>query len=391
LKRAFSPLLVVGHTVNDTFSNMLSGLLPILIIFFDLSYLLAGLIATVFNITSSILQPLLGRWFDRTQTTWLLEAGLALNCIGMSLVGFAPSFLLVLFLVGTAGLGSAAFHPPAFSTVAKSSSSSRGRAMGIFLSGGSMGFFLGPIVAGAVVSGFGLQGTIVMLPIGLLTAMLLFRRRNLIGTEATMPRISSNQPANKRLVGLLATITALRSIMLQTAVTFLPLYFVTRGDSLFLATAIASIWLGVGVLGQLGGGFISDRIGRRPVIVTSLLIGSIFFYGFLETTGATSMILLAVSGAVLYSSWSVIVAMSSEAAPSNVGAVSGLMLGFSVGVGGIASLGFGAMADFAGLQHAFIFFTGFTLAAGLAGFLLPRRVSLLPSASALKQAEFPTR
>lgn len=250
--------------------------------------------------------------------------------------------------------------------------------MGIFLSGGNAGFFLGPIAAGALVSGFGFQGTIVMLPFGLLTALFLFRMRNIIGTEAATPSTESNQPANKRLVGLLATITALRSITIQTAVTFLPVYFVTRGDSLFLATAIASIWLGVGVLGQLGGGFISDRVGRRPVIVTSLLVGSVLFYGFLVSTGPMSVILLALSGAVLYSSWSVIVAMSSEAAPSNVGAVSGLMLGFSVGIGGLASLGFGAMADLVGLHYAFTLFTGFALAAGLAGMLLPRQVSVLP-------------
>jgi FSR family fosmidomycin resistance protein-like MFS transporter len=371
-KTSFSPLLVIGHTVNDTFSNLLSGLLPVLTAFFDLSYLLAGLVAMVFNLTSSILQPLLGRWFDRTQTTWLLEAGLALNCVGMSLVGISPTYVILLFLVGTAGLGSAAFHPPAFSTVVRSSASGKGGAMGIFLSGGNTGFFLGPIVAGALVSGLGLPGTLVLLPVGLLTAALLLKVRKLGSRNEEPSTETARQPANTRLVTLLATITALRSITIQTAVTFLPLYFVVRGDSLFLATAIASIWLGVGVIGQLGGGFISDRIGRRPVIVTSLLAGALLFYGFLITNGTLSLILLALSGAALYANWSVIVVMSSEAAPSNVGAVSGFMLGFSVGIGGLAALGFGAVADLLGLYSAFLAFAGFALAGGVLALFLPR-------------------
>lgn len=354
------------------FSNLLSGLLPVLTIAFGLSYLLAGLVAMVNCITSSILQPLLGRWFDRTQTIWLLEAGLTLNCIGMSLVGISPNYAILLFLVATAGLGSAAFHPPAFSAVVKSSNTSSGRAMGIFLSGGNAGFFLGPIMAGIVVSVSGLPGTLLLLPVGVLIAILLFKVR-LHKDDESLTRADTDRSANKKLIVLLATITAFRSVAIQSAVTFLPLYLVTKGDSLFIATAIASIWLGAGVLGQLGGGFISDRIGRRPVIVTSLLAGGFLFYAFLITTGTLSLLLLTTSGVLLYASWSVIVVMSSEAAPSNVGAVSGLMLGFSVGIGGLSALGFGALADMLGLRSAFSLFVGFALAGGILALTLPKQ------------------
>jgi len=357
---------------------MLPGLLPVLTVAFSLSYLLAGLIAMINNMTSSILQPFLGRWFDRTQAAWLLEAGLAVNCIGMSLVGISSNYVILLFLVGTAGLGVAAFHPPAFSTVVRSSGKSKGGAMGIFLSGGNTGFFLGPIVAGGIVSAFGLPGTLLLLPIGLSIAMLLFKVRP---RDPGIPTSSQpGRPANKRLVGLLATITAFRSIFITSSMTFLPLYFVAQGDTLFVATAVVSIWLGVGVVGQLGGGFISDRIGRRPVIVTSLLAGSAFFYGFLITTGLTSLLLLALSGLLLYASWSVIVVMSSEAAPSNVGAVSGLMLGFSVGIGGLAAVGFGAVADMIGLHSSLLLFIGFALTAALLALTLPKADSaMLPT------------
>jgi len=356
--------------VNDMFSNLLSGLLPIFTVLFDLSYVLAGLVAMVFSVTSSLLQPLLGRWFDRTQTTWLLEGGLALNCFGMSLVGISPNYVVLLFLVGTAGIGTAAFHPPAFSTVARSSSASRGGSMGVFLSGGNAGFFLGPIVAGLLVSAFGLQGTLLLLPIGMLTALLLLRVRVSERPEPSLTK--STQPPNRRLLGLLATITALRSITIQVGVTFLPLYLVAKGESLLVATGVASIWLGVGVLGQIAGGHLSDRIGRRPVIVFSLFVGAAIFYGFLMTTGLLSIILLALSGGVLFASWSVIVTMASEAAPDNVGAVSGLMLGFSIGVGGLAALGFGGTADMLGLQTAFYIFGAFAIGGGMLSLFLPK-------------------
>jgi FSR family fosmidomycin resistance protein-like MFS transporter len=359
--------------VNDTFSNLLSGLLPILTISFDLSYMLAGLAAMIFSVTSSLIQPLFGRWFDRTQATWLLEGGLALNCIGMSLLGLSPNYVILLFLLGTAGLGTAAFHPPAFSTVARSSADSRGESMGVFISGGNAGSFLGPIVAGGLVTAMGLKGTIALLPIGLVASIMLLKVHAIEKGVRIAKRTS--QPANKRLLGMLVAITALRSTTVQAVVTFLPLYLVAKGESLLLATSVASIWLGVGVVGQIAGGRISDRIGRRPVIVFSLLIGASLFYGFLVTSGLVSMLFLAASGGVLYGSWSVIVATASEAAPNSVGAVAGLMLGFSIGIGGLAALGFGSAADSLGLQSAFYLFAAFALAGGLLALVLPKRLA----------------
>jgi FSR family fosmidomycin resistance protein-like MFS transporter len=373
-RTGFSAFLVLGHAVNDTSANLFTGLLPAFTTLFGLSYLLAGLVAMVFNITLSITQPLFGRWFDRTQAIWLLEVGIAVNCIAMSITGIAPNYATLLLLVGIAGLGSAAFHPPSFSAVVRSGGPARGRAMGIFLSGGNIGFFLGPLVAGLIVSTLGLPGSLLLLPIGVVTASVLFRIR--VGDhQGASPTTDQTRPANKRLLALLATITAFRSIAIQSVVTFLPLYFVAKGDSLLIATSIASLWLGIGVLGQLGGGYLSDHVGRRPVIVVSLLTGGLCFYGFLNSSGLIAVLLLALSGCLLHASWSVIVVMSSEAAPANIGAVTGLMLGFSVGVGGFGALGFGGAADTLGLSFAFTLIIASALVGGLMALLLPRQKS----------------
>jgi FSR family fosmidomycin resistance protein-like MFS transporter len=373
VKPSYSPLLVLGHTVNDMYSNLLAGLLPLLILTFGLSYMLAGLAALMFNAFSSVLQPFLGRWFDRTHATWLLEIGLALNCICMSLVGISPNYVIVLFLLATAGLGTASFHPPAFSTVVKAGASRRGQAMGFFIAGGNTGFFLGPIIAGLILTAYGLHGTLLLLPVGLIAAFILLRARVTAGPSTAILDGNSSQPAvNKRLVALLAIITACRSTTIVVAETFLPVYFVARGEPLVIATALASVWLGIGVLGQFTGGYISDRIGRFPVIASSLLIGSPLFLGFLITSGFTSIIFLALAGVVLYASWSVIVVMASEAAPQNVGTVSGLMLGLAVGIGGFAALGFGALADRIGLQSALIAISTFLFVGGALAFIIPK-------------------
>jgi len=341
------------------------------------------MVATVSNVTSSIPQPVLGHWFDRTHVPWLLEAGLTVNCLGMSLLGFSSNYVLLLFLVGSAGLGSAAFHPPAFSSIVRSNEpSSKGKAMGVFLSGGFVGYTLGPFVAGVLGSAFGLNGMLYLLPLWLLASIILFKFSR-IAIARTHRIDASHPPANTRLVELLAAITTLRSVAVQTMVTFLPLYFVARGASLLVATGIASVWLGFATVGQLVGGWVSDRIGGALVILSSLLVGGFLFYGFLVTSGLISLILLALSGAALYANWSVIVVMASEAAPRNVGAVSGLMLGFSTGVGGIAALGFGVLADALGMGEAFYIITIFAILAGLSASLLPT-VSKTPLFSAIR-------
>lgn len=363
--------MILGHVINDMSTNSLSGLLPVLTAVHGLSYILASVMVMVFNITSSLLQPLFGRWFDRSPVATLLETGVAANCICMGLVGIAPNYGILLPLVALAGLGSAAFHPPAFSAVAKGSETARGRGMAFFLSAGNTGFFLGPIFAGVVISALGLPGTLLLVPAGMTAATLLHRVRP-ESTDKPDRTTEQNQPARRGLLAHLATITALRSIAVQSAVAFLPIYFVVRGESLLAATAITSSWLAVGVLGQLTGGILSDRVGRRPIVAISLTLGSIVFYGFLTTTGPLSIFLLLISGGLLFASWSVIMAMSSEAAPSSVGTVTGFMLGFSVGIGGLGALLFGGLADSMGLPAAFDLVIAFAFVGGIAGLLLPK-------------------
>ena len=214
--------MTLGHAVNDTSMSTLSGLLPVLTPLFGLSYLLAGAVALVLNVTSSILQPLFGYVFDRTKATLLIEVGLAVNCIGMGLIGVIPNYSMLLIVVGAGGLGHAAFHSPAFSTVVSSGDTPKGRSMSIFTSGGNIGSFVGPFLAGVLVSTLGRQGLLLLIPTGLATAALLFK---IVphSERDTLPKTGS-VPANKRLLLLLICITAFRSATIQSPSSFLWLF-----------------------------------------------------------------------------------------------------------------------------------------------------------------------
>lgn len=374
LRTSIPTSLILGHATVDTYMNLLSGLLPVLTVAYGLSYLLAGILAMIANLSSSLVQPALGRWFDRTNATWIMEAGIVVNCIGMSLIGISPNYVILMALVAITGFGHAAFHPPAYSTVMKLTSSSKGGATGIFLAAGNTGWFVGPILAGGLISLYGLWSTILLLPFGLIVAALTYK--TLVIPKETSASITQGgrSATNKRHLSLLATIASLRSVATQSVIAFLPIYLIASGHTLFLSTALTSLWLAVAVLGQICGGYVSDRVGRRVVIAASLLIGSALFCGFLVTSGLLSMILLVFSGAFLYGSWSVIVVMSSEVASGNTGSVAGLMLGFTIGVGGVAAAIFGAVADALGLTTAFYLAIAFPIAGGLLALLLPKQI-----------------
>lgn len=369
-RTVFVSPMTVSHAVNDMAANVLPGMLPILSAMYGLSYALAGFAAALWYMTSSILQPILGRWFDRTQANWLIEVGVVVNCAAMGLIGLAFNYNVVIVLVAASSLGSAAFHPPALLGIVRSGGRARGRNVGIFLSSGNVGFFLGPLVAGFLIAWFGLYGTLLLLPLGLVTAM--FVRSSRKGREEVrLPLAAHAQPVKRMLLYSLVAVASLRSVATHVVVAFLPLYFVEKGASLILATGVASFWLAAGALGQVGGGFISDRVGRRVVMSSSLLAGAAALYGFVMTSGPLSLMFLGISGALLSASWSVIVVMSSEAAPDNVGAATGLLLGLSIGIGGVGVLGFGGVADVLGLTSALELVTAFALAAGIVALFLP--------------------
>lgn len=346
-------LIVISHILVDTTQSSLSILLPVARETFGLNYTQVGIVAGTLFVTSSVIQPLFGYLADRWQANWFMAVGVGWTALVMGLVGTAPTYGVLLLLVGLAGLGTAAFHPQAGISVANLSPARRGLGMSFFSAGGNVGFALGPLVGAWILSRFHLRGTLLFVIPGLFMGGLLFGLRRItcpVEKSAEGPR-GMVRVGMGRLVdlGLLSVVTALRSWTYTGTMAFLPLYLTARGAALTVSGRYLFLFLLAGAVGGLAGGFLSDRVGRIPVIAISHGIFPFAMGAFLLLEGPWRLLMLAGAGASLLASFSVIVVLAQELLPERMGMVSGLVFGLAFGTGGLGVGLSGLVADAWGL------------------------------------------
>ncbi len=338
--------LSAAHLVTDLYSPVLPAILPLLIAEQGYSFFLAGLIVTVYNLTSSFVQPLVGWAFDTRGFAVHIGTSVAISAIFISIIGLFDSYALVLASVAVAALGHAFFHPSALGTVSRlTHDASRGRITSYFVIGGNLGYAIGPICAGVAVGLMGLPGLVVLVVPGLAVAVIL--RRVLpapVRPESRTVPARSERPAH-RAIALLVVASGLRAWAIFGSVAYLPTALTLRGVDLVTANLLVSGMLIAGVVGQLVGGAISDRYGRKEYTLIGLVTAIPPFIVFLSTGGIISLVALMIFGFILWSTFAVTVAMAHEIAPGSVGLVSGLMLGLAVGVGGMGVAVTGWIAD----------------------------------------------
>jgi FSR family fosmidomycin resistance protein-like MFS transporter len=332
--------------VTDLYSPVLPAILPLLIADQGYSFFLAGLIVTVYNLTSSMVQPLVGWVFDTRGFAFHISTSVLLSAIFISIVGLFDSYALVIASVAIAALGHAFFHPSALGTVSRLvKDANRGRLTSYFVIGGNLGYAIGPICAGVAVGLMGLQGLVFLAIPGIVMAVVL--RRILppperLRTPVAAPR--TERPAYRAIV-LLVAASGLRAWAIFGSVAYLPTILTLRGIDLVTANLLVSAMLIAGVVGQVVGGELSDRYGRKEYTIVGLVAAVPPFIVFLTAGGVVSLVALMIFGFILWSTFAVTVAMAHEIAPGNVGLVSGLMLGLAVGVGGMGVAATGWIAD----------------------------------------------
>ncbi|WP_332448759.1 MFS transporter [Methanoculleus sp.] len=338
--------LSAAHLVTDLYSPVLPAILPLLIADQGYSFFLAGLIVTVYNLTSSMVQPLVGWVFDTRGFAFHISTSVLLSAIFISIVGLLDSYALVLASVAIAALGHAFFHPSALGTVSRLvKDANRGRLTSYFVIGGNLGYAIGPICAGIVVGLMGLAGLVILVIPGIVMAVVL-RRILPAPDRAAVPAAPARteRPAY-RAIALLVVASGLRAWAIFGSVAYLPTFLTLRGIDLVTANLLVSGMLIAGVVGQLAGGILSDRYGRKEYTLIGLVAAVPPFFVFLTSSGIVSIVALMVFGFILWSTFAVTVAMAHEIAPGNVGLVSGLMLGLAVGVGGMGVAATGWIAD----------------------------------------------
>jgi MFS transporter, FSR family, fosmidomycin resistance protein len=374
--------LAAGHLGTDFANGALPALLPFLTDRFSLSYTLAALLMLASTASSSLVQPLFGLWSDRRGALWLLPSGVAVAGVGIGVAAAMPSYWLVALLVVVSGLGVAAFHPEGSKYAAYTSGDKRASGMSAFSIGGNIGFALGPIVATPLVIALGLGGGVLLaVPCLAIAAMLLVLSPFLrtFEPERGVRRQGEGEDRPGALVLLLAVI-GFRSLAWFGLITFVPLYEVSLGHSTAHGNRLLSLMLLAGGLGTIAAGPLADRVGRRPVLIASLALAAPLTFVFITFGGVLGAVALCGVGICVIGTFGVTMVMSQEYLPRHIGTASGLSIGLSIGLGGIAAVALGALADAVDLQAALYV----CAAAPLAGLVL---TLLLPPTRAPRRLE----
>ncbi len=371
-------LLFVGHAVNDGFGGFFAPLLPLLIQRLDLSLALAGFLGTIRIVTNSVLQPSLGHLIDRAQRPSLVVIGPLLTVAAMSLIGCARSVTALVLLLVAAGIGTALFHPAAASLVTAGKPARAGLMMAFFSSGGTAGAALAPVAIVAFASAFSLERMpwLILPGVVFVAAFALPLRRIAPARSAALPSQARACPLPRRLAILWAAIV-LASLSATAFSTFLAVLVTERGGTSWVAGAAISAYLVGGSAMEFLAGNLSDRFGRKIVMIGSLTLAPPFLLGFL--LGPTSLLLpfAALAGAFSLAYSPVGIVAAHECVPGRTGLVSGLVMGLAWGVGGIALTPIGWFADNYGLVSVMTFVAFLPLAA--AGLLLFYRETPRPS------------
>lgn len=375
--------LSVAHFLNDVLQSMIPAIYPLIKDAYDLDFARIGLITLAFQVTSSLLQPLLGYLTDRKPWPHAMVAGMGSTLLGLVALAFAVSYEMVLIAAALVGLGSAVFHPEATRMARHAAAGRQGLAQGVFQIGGHAGYALGPLLAATIVVPRG-QASLAWFSVVALIAMALMswtatryaalRREQAASAAHRSEPVRNPLPAGRIALAMTILVVLLFSKNAYTAgfTSYYTFYLIERFQvSIQASQLMLFAYLVVGALGVIVGGVVGDRIGRDRVIWLSIL-GSLPFalalpYADLFWTGVLSILI----SLIMASAFSAILIYAIDLVPHRVGLVGGLFYGLAFGLGGIAAAGLGVIADRIGIIEVFRL-CAWLPALGLLTFLLPR-------------------
>ncbi len=389
-----------SHLLNDMMQSLILAMYPLLKGEFQLSFAQVGLITLTYQLTASLLQPLVGLWTDRRPVPWSLPAGMCFTLCGLLLLAVAPSFGVVLVAAALVGTGSSVFHPESSRVARLASGGRHGLAQSLFQVGGNTGSALGPLVAALVIVPHG-QKSVAWFALAALGGIALLSRVSAWYAPAqARARAEALARAQARSRGHAregtpahagADATGLTRGRVAGAIGILLLLIFSKYFYLASISSFYTFWLmhrfGLGVqaaqlhlfaflvavaAGTLVGGPVGDRIGRRPVIRGSILgvapLALLLPHANLFWTGVLAVAI----GLVLASAFSAILVYAQELIPGRVGAVSGLFFGFAFGMGGLGAAALGVLADHTSLETVYATCAWLPLL-GVAALALPER------------------
>jgi FSR family fosmidomycin resistance protein-like MFS transporter len=380
-----------AHLLNDTLQSLIPALYPILKDSFGLSFTQIGLITFTYQLTGSLLQPLVGGYTDRRPQPYSLACGMGFTLLGLMMFARATQFSTLVFAAGLTGTGSAIFHPEASRLARLASGGRHGFAQALFQVGGNFGSSLGPLFAAFVIVPRGqshlLWSTLLALGgIWLLARLGSWYRRHLVAARVhgqPAAPVRHGALSRRNLARALAVLVALifsKYVYLVSLTSYYTFYLMERFNvSVQQAQIYLFVFLFAVAAGTIIGGPVGDRIGRKYVIWVSIL-GVAPFTLLLPYMGLTGTVLLTVIiGVVLASAFSAILVYAQELVPGKVGMIAGLFFGLAFGIAGVGSALLGKLADHTSIEHVFRVCSYLPLIGLVTAFLPDLRVQSRPA------------
>jgi len=368
--------LSTGHSTHDTYTGFLPALLPLFIENISLTRAEAGLLS-VFTQAPSLIQPLIGHMADKRNLYKIVFFAPAITAGLMSITGLMGNFGWLALVLIMVGFSSAAMHAVGPVITGKLSGSNLGRGMSFWMVGGELGRTLGPVIVVTAIHIAGFRNIYWLMLGGIGMSLFLYLRFNNLTLEHV--KNPDSLPWKDALVVMrrimipLSVFIFIRSFMMSSITTYLPTYLIDRGGSLFFAGASLSLLEAAGMAGALSGGSLSDRFGRRSVLIVSTLSASILMFLFTISKGFILFPLLILLGFSAFSITPVIMALVQESFPANRALANGVYMASSFVLRSIVVVIVGALGDKFSLHTAYLISSAAMLAGLGVIFLLPKK------------------
>ncbi|MFL9872598.1 MFS transporter [Paraburkholderia megapolitana] len=350
-----------SHLLNDMIQSLILAIYPMLKSNFSLSFGQIGLITLTYQITASMLQPLVGSYTDKHPKPYSLPVGMGFTLVGLLLMSVAPSFGVLLIAAALVGCGSSVFHPESSRVARMASGGQHGLAQSLFQVGGNAGSSLGPLLAALIVIPHG-QRSIAWFSLAALVGMVILTQIGRWYKQNPLVKKARAQVGHATLsrrqvmlaMSVLVMLVFSKYFYLASINSYFTFYLI---DKFHLPVQAAQIhlfvFLAAVAAGTIIGGPIGDRIGRKYVIWVSILGVAPFTlllpYANLFWTGVLTVVI----GVVLASAFSAILVYAQELIPGKVGMIAGLFFGFAFGLGGIGAAVLGQLADATSIEYVY--------------------------------------
>jgi FSR family fosmidomycin resistance protein-like MFS transporter len=360
----FAVILAVSfcHCVNDIMQSLLAAIYPLLKDNYGLEFWQIGLLTFTFQVTASLLQPVIGMFTDRKPMPYSLPWGMASSLVGLVVLAYAGHYWLLLAGASMIGIGSAIFHPESSRIARLASGGRHGLAQSLFQVGGNFGQSMGPLLAAFIVVPFG-QDSIAWFAIGSLIGIVVLwqvggwynRYRAAMASRKSTPFVSPF--AKNRVMWSLVVLALLvftKNAYIASISSYYTFYAIHKfGVSVQMSQIMLFLFLGASALGILLGGPFGDRYGQKAMIWFSIVGVLPFTLALPYANFEWTMVLTVLIGLILSSAFSNIVVFAQELVPGRVGMIAGIFFGFAFGMGGIAAAVLGVVADVRGIDYVY--------------------------------------